>query len=77
MATKQSLSEMLKQLIENSGESRYQIWRATGIDQAVLSRFMNGSSGLSMESIDALGGTLDLEIVRRQTARPRQTKKGK
>jgi hypothetical protein len=77
MAAKTSLSESLKQLIKCSGESRYQIWRATGVDQATLSRFMKGNGGLSMESLDALGEHLNLEIVKRQPAKARQTKKGK
>jgi DNA transposition AAA+ family ATPase len=77
MAAKEALSETLKRLIENSGQSRYQIWRATGIDQATLSRFMNGKGGLSVEALDAIAEFLDLEIVKRQSTKPRQTKKGK
>ncbi len=46
--------EQVRQLIESSGESRYSIWKATGIPQGQLSRLMNGQSGLSLDSLERL-----------------------
>lgn len=44
----------VRQLIEESGQSRYSIWKATGIPQGQLSRLMNGQSGLSLDSLERL-----------------------
>ena len=43
--------------------TRYAISRATGIDQATLSRFVNGQRGLPMKTLDVLAGFLRLRIV--------------
>ncbi len=60
-----TVTEQLRQAIEASGQSRYAIWKATGIDQAQLSRFMGGECGLSMETLDALCEHLGLELKRK------------
>jgi predicted XRE-type DNA-binding protein len=57
-----SLSDELRQAIEQSGVSRYSIWQQTGIDQGSLSKFMDGERGLGMESIDKLADLLGLHI---------------
>lgn len=59
------MSEILgkvRQLIEKSGQSRYAIWRATGIPQQQLSRLMSGQSGLSLDSLERLLQHLGHEI---------------
>lgn len=58
-----TLSDQLREAIEVSGYSRYAIWQATGVDQAVLSRFMARKSGLSLESADRLAAFLGLRLV--------------
>jgi plasmid maintenance system antidote protein VapI len=58
------LTEQLRQAILESGQTRYAIAKATGIGQDVLSRFVRGERGLSMESLDKLGLYLGLRIVR-------------
>ncbi len=63
-------TDQLMRAIRESGVSRYSISVRTGIDQAVLTRFMQGKSGLSVDSIDKLMDVLDLEI------RPRLKRKG-
>ena len=62
---KTSLTDQLRQLIESAEISRYELWRQTGIDQAVLSKFVNHKGGLSMESLDKIGELLDLQITKR------------
>jgi len=58
-----SISDQLRAAIQASGVSRYWIWKETGIAQAVLSKFMAGKGGLSMEGIDAIGRLLRLQLV--------------
>ncbi len=62
MPRPQSFSNQIRKLIDNSNETRYRLAIETGIDQAVLSRFMAGKSGLSMTSLDALAEFLGWEI---------------
>jgi transcriptional regulator with XRE-family HTH domain len=46
-----------------------EICRAIGLDQAVLCRFMQGKSGLSVQNLDALGDLLGLTLVARGPVR--------
>ena len=57
------ISDQLRQLVLNCGQTRYAICKATGIGQDVLSRFIHGERGLSMEVLDTLGEYLGLRIV--------------
>ena len=57
-----TVTEQLRQAIELSGQSRYAIWKATGIDQAQLSRFIVGERGLSLDALDRLCAHLGLEL---------------
>lgn len=59
------LSDQLRRAIVASGMSRYAIWKATGIDQSTLSKFMRGKGGLSVEGLDKLAACLGLELVTR------------
>ncbi len=63
-----TLSNQLRRLIDASGQSRYAICKAIGLDQATLSRFMAGTGGLSVESLDKLGQYLRLELRPVQTS---------
>ena len=58
-----SLSDELRQAVEQSGLSRYSVWQQTGIDQGTMSKFMAGARGLSLESIDKLADLLGLHVV--------------
>ncbi|MDD4787764.1 MAG: helix-turn-helix transcriptional regulator [Pirellulales bacterium] len=64
------LTDQLRRAIETADKSRYVLWKETGIDQAVLSRFMHGKGGLSMDGLDRLAHALGLELV----AKKRPTK---
>jgi plasmid maintenance system antidote protein VapI len=57
------LSDQLRRAIDTAGMSRYAIAKAIGLDHSVMSRFMAGTSGLSVDTIDRLGKLLDLKIV--------------
>lgn len=59
--------ETLRQAIEQSGKSRYQISKETGIDQATLCRIMHGES-CGTKTADMLCEYLGLEL------RPRRAK---
>lgn len=64
-------SQQLRDAIEASGITRYQICKGTGIDQGNLSRFMNGG-GMSVESIDQLFAFLNLTIVPKRAGHSRR-----
>jgi transcriptional regulator with XRE-family HTH domain len=53
----------IRQAIEASGKTRYQLSKKTGIDQSHLSRLMKGGTGLSLEAVEKLAAALDVEIV--------------
>ena len=57
------LTDQLRQVIDDSGLTRYQIAKATGIDESALAKFYNGHRGLSMDSLNALGKFLQLTII--------------
>ncbi len=61
----------IREAIHQSGQTRYSISKATGIDQAQLSKLMKGKAALSLKSLERLAEFLDLEII----IRPRR--KGK
>ena len=58
-----SMADQLRQLIDESGLSKYRIARETGINEAALGKFCNGQRGLSMKALNALGSCLHLKIV--------------
>ena len=65
------LTDQLRQAIDDSGLTRYDIAKRTGIDESALAKFYNGHRGLSMEALNALGECLNLEIVmRRKPSKP-------
>ncbi len=53
----------IRRAIRESGQSRYAIAKAVGIDQGHLSKLMKGRAGLSLESVEKLAEFLDLEII--------------
>lgn len=57
------LTDQLRQAIDDSGLTRYQIAKATGIDESALAKFYNGHRGLSMNALNALAEFLELTIT--------------
>ena len=71
-AKRTQLSDQVRQAIDGSGESRYAICKATGLDPTALSRFMSGERGISTTMLDTLADYLELDIVsRRRTSKAR------
>lgn len=66
-------SEQLRQAIDTAPVTRYRIAADTGINEAVLSRFVNSKVGLSMETVDVLCDYLGLKLV----AEKKPEKKGR
>lgn len=67
MAKKQakpaSFSDQVRTAIETSGLSRYRLAQLSGVEQAVLSRFMAGKRGIGTSTLDKLAVVLNLELV--------------
>ena len=57
-----TITETLRKAVEQCGESRYAISKATGIPASVLSRFVAGGHGLRSDNIDKLCTYLGLEL---------------
>ena len=68
------LARTLRDQIRRSDMSRYAISKATGIDQATLSRFMDGSQQVSLDAADKLLDLFGLQIVPKSK---RKTKRGR
>jgi hypothetical protein len=76
MAKKQAkqFSDEIRAAVENCGMTRYRISKLTGIDAAVLCRFVQGQVGLSMDSLDKLAECIGLHVQSEQ--KPRVKKGG-
>ena len=58
-----AFSDQIRRAIETCGMTRYRLAKLSGVEQAVLSRFINGKSGLTTFNLDKLAVVLDLELV--------------
>lgn len=58
--------DKLADAIEQSGKSRYQIYKDTDIDQSVLHKIVNGG-GCSIKTADILLKYFELTIVKKKT----------
>ena len=65
-----TMSEHIRQLVDDSGMTRYAISMKTGIDQGTLSRFMAGS-GLSLDNLDKLADLFGWVIAVRKKSKPK------
>lgn len=60
---REPLTAAVRAAIEQSGLSRYEVAKRSGVNEAALSRFMNGAAGLSLATLDRLAPVLGLRIV--------------
>jgi transcriptional regulator with XRE-family HTH domain len=58
-------SDEIRRAVDASGLSRYRICKEIDITESTMSRFMNGTGGLSMASLDKLAELLALSITTR------------
>lgn len=68
-----SVLDQLRERIEHGDVSRYRIAQDTGIDQAALSRFIHGQTGLNFTTVETLADYLGLEVI----IRPKSRRKGR
>lgn len=61
-----TFSDELKAAISECGLSRYEIAKRSGATEAALSRFINGKTGLTTDTIDKIAPVIGLVVkVRR------------
>lgn len=65
------VSDRLRQIIRDSGISRYELSKRTGVTQGGLSRFMSGLD-VTTRTIDALAKELGLELVAKRKPKSRK-----
>ena len=58
-----TLTDALRAAIEQSGITRYQIAKDTGLNQAVLCRFVHNEKSLNLDSADKLAAYLGLRMT--------------
>ena len=64
-----TISQVLRKAMTKSSESLADLQRATGISDAVLSRFVRGERTLTLPTADKLARHLGLELVKRERRR--------
>ncbi|GDX99995.1 hypothetical protein LBMAG48_23990 [Phycisphaerae bacterium] len=62
-----TVSKQLRDAIERSGQSQYEIAKQTGVNRSVLSRFVASGHGLRSHNVDALCTYLRLELQQVRT----------
>lgn len=65
------LLSAIRNAIETSGQTRYQIAKGSGVSQAQLSRLVSGEQGMSIANVEKLAKYLNLEVVIRPKRRPK------
>jgi ribosome-binding protein aMBF1 (putative translation factor) len=59
---RQRFSDQIRQAIDASGRSRYQICKDLELSESTMSRFMADKGGLSMEVVDKLAALLGFTL---------------
>ena len=61
------LAETLKRAINKSEMSRYKIAHKSNVSEAVLSRFLSGERGITLETAGKIAKVLKLQLTARST----------
>ncbi len=64
--TQMSLSEQLRKAILSSKKTRYAIAVGSGIDHAVLRRFVKGERDIKLKTAESLAEYLGLELAKKK-----------
>lgn len=62
--SKETISDQLRRFIRDSGISRNQLCKMTGMDPSHLHRFYHGTGRLTNDVVDKLADTLQLRLVK-------------
>ena len=74
---RQTVSDAVRRAIDAAGVRRSAICKEAGIDEASISRFMAGKTGLTTATLDRLADVLGLDVVARGPVRvPPPDKRG-
>lgn len=66
---RKSFSDQIRRAILNAPISRYEMCKHIGMTQSLLSRFVNGKGGLSIDALDKVA-----ELIGISVAEPKKTK---
>jgi transcriptional regulator with XRE-family HTH domain len=66
---KAPLTDVLKTAIQQSGLTRYEIAKRTGVPPTSLMRFMRGETSLRLDKADAITDCLGLELAKKRKAK--------
>lgn len=58
-----TLADQLRAAIVHSGVSHYAIAKATGVAQPIVTRFVNGTRGISLETADKLAAHFGMRFT--------------
>jgi transcriptional regulator with XRE-family HTH domain len=67
VAERWRLLDTVREAIAESGIEPAEMARRSGIDKAALSRFLRGTTGLSVESVEKIAPVVGLKITARKT----------
>ena len=70
-------SDQIRHEIQNCGVSSYVLARSADVSESTLSRFLNGESGLTLETLDRLAEVLGLHIAPRANRLPQPKGRGR
>lgn len=58
------LNDAIRAAVERDGRTRYALAKASGVDQATLSRWWSGGQGLSLDAAEKLLPVLGLTVTK-------------
>lgn len=72
-----TVTEVLRNAVTDSDDTRYRIAKATGIDQHTMARFVDAIGSPNGKTIDALADYFGFELVRKNQGKNRKQTGGK